>query len=416
MASPMMAADEDEGIGYETIDYPAFPRWVMNGTSIFENYVKPYCEKNSRVDYFMWMPTAALMMNYLGTKVKVAYKDWKPSIYLVLIGEKGRANKSSSIKDGMQFLEFAGVLQMYSKDVKNADGKTVVFEAGSPEGLGTDMQRINCKNAVLFYDELQSLVGKARIENSGLTGAMLKLYESGNFSNSIKSKKDSFSVPPGSYIATVVAATTDKKFSELWAQMAGDDTGLDDRFTFVLQPETLPDTVIQEIVPYQQAALETRKLIDRAVNQGTYKFFDWTPFNETLKKYGNRAQIRAEKWALYFAIDQGLTEIDEECVEKGIALVRYEAEVKKYLMTFEARNEEANIQQSVVRLLKKNKGTIPVRDLERKMSVQRYGTTVWSRAFLGLINSGYVEIEGSGVKGDKKIVRLLRDMRFGDDD
>jgi Bifunctional DNA primase/polymerase, N-terminal len=412
---PESAAEPEEEIEFENIEYPVFPKWVMSGTSIYENFVKPYCAVNSRVDYFMWMPTAAMMLNYLGTKIKVPLKGWKPSIYLVLIGEKGRANKSSSIKDGMKFLEFAGVLQMYSKDTKNADGKTVVWEAGSPEGLGTDMQRINCKNAVLFYDELSSLVSKAGIEGSGMNSALLKMYESANFSNSIKAKKDAFSVAPDTYVATVVTATTDKKFTELWSKLAGEDTGLDDRFTFLLQPENLPETTIQEVVPYQLGALETRKLIDRAVNQGEFKFFDQTPFIETLKKYGTRAEIRAEKWALYFAMDMGLTEIDEDCVERGIALARYEAEVKKYLMTFEAKNDESNIQQSLMRLLKKSNGRLTYREVERKLSIGRYGTTLWNRAFFGLINSGYIVQEGRGAKGDPKCVRMIRDMDFNGD-
>jgi hypothetical protein len=244
---------------------------------------------------------------------------------------------------------------------------------------------------------------------------LLKMYESANFSNSIKSKKDAFSVAPDTYVATVVTATTDKKFTELWSKLAGEDTGLDDRFTFLLQPENLPETTIQEVVPYQLGALETRKLIDRAVNQGEFKFFDQTPFIETLKKYGTRAEIRAEKWALYFAMDMGLTEIDEDCVERGIALARYEAEVKKYLMTFEAKNDESNIQQSLMRLLKKSNGRLTYREVERKLSIGRYGTTLWNRAFFGLINSGYIVQEGRGAKGDPKCVRMIRDMDFNGD-
>ncbi len=123
-----------------------------------------------------------------------------------------------------------------------------------------------------------------------------------------------------------------------------------------------------------------------------------------------------KKWALYFAIDMGLTEIDEDCVERGIALARYESEVKKYLMTFEAKNDESAIQQGIVRLLKKNNGKIESRELDRLMSSTRYGTTLWTRSFLGLINSGYITTVGRGVKGDPRYVKLLRDMRFSDDD
>lgn len=410
------ASEPEEDVDFQSIEYPLFPKWVMHGTSIYENFVKPSCDISSRIDYFMWMPAAALMMNYLGTKVSVPFKSWKPSFYLVFIGEKGRAHKSSSIKAAMKFLELGGMLSMYSKDIKNADGKTVVWEAGSPEGLGTDMQRTNCRNAVLFYDELSALVGKARIEGSGMNSALLKLYESSNFSNSIKAKKDAFSIAPDSYVTTVITATTDKKFSELWSQLAGEDTGLNDRFTFVYQPEELPERQLENVASFHEGALKTRILVDKAINQATFKFFDQTPFKVAQENYDTRAIIRAEKWALYFAIDQGLTEIDEDCVERGIALARYEVEVKNYLMTFEAKNDESAIQQGIVRLLKKNSGEMALRDIERHLSANKYGLTNWNRAFFALTNSGYISMRGRGVKGDPKIVTLLRDMKFGDDD
>ena len=79
-------------------------------------------------------------------------------------------------------------------------------------------------------------------------------------------------------------------------------------------------------------------------------------------------EIRAEKWALYFAIDMGLDEIDEDCVARGIEMVKYEEAVEDYLMTFEAKNDESRIQQGVIRLLKKNEGTMVKREVERMLS------------------------------------------------
>ena len=405
-----------EDISYDEAKYPVFPKWVMWGTSVYEGFVKPYCEKNSRVDYFMWMPTAAMMLNYIGNKVSVDLKGWKPSIYLVLVGERGRANKSSSIKDGMKYLEFASVLQMYGKESKNADGKSYVWEAGSPEGLGTDMQRTNCKNAILFYDELSALVSKAGIEGSGMNSTLLKMYESANFSNSIKSKKDTFSVAPDSYVATLITATTDKKFTELWSKLAGEDTGLNDRFTFVLQPQVLPEVKLQEVVSYHEAALETRKLIDKAVQQGKFAFDDQTPFREALNIYkDNRIVARAEKWALYFAVDSGLTSIDEECVAKGLALAKYEMEVKDFLNPYEAKNDESNIQQSIIRLLKRNKGSMAYRELEKGLNGIRYGMTIWKRALASLVDMDVISVGGRGVKGSPQMVVLLRDVHIGNE-
>lgn len=409
-------AEEAEPLNFEPIEYPLFPRHVMFGTSIYEGFVKQYCESNSRIDYFMWMPTAVMMMNYLGTKITVPFISWKPSFYVVLIGKKGRANKSSSIRDAMRFLEFASVLSMYSKSIKNADGKSIVWEAGSPEGLGTDMMRTNCKNAILVYDELSALVGKASIEGSGMSSALLKLYDSNSFSNSIKTKKDTFNIDPGTYCATLITATTDRKFAELWSQLAGEDTGLNDRFTWVLEPKNLPPLKLEHAVNYNEAALATRKVIDVAVTKGTYQFFDKTPLQRILEVYGNRTAARAEKWALYFAIDLGLDEVDEDCVARGIEIVKYEESVKDYLMTFEAKNDESAIQQGVVRLLKKNGGTMEKRDVERALKANKYGLSVWRKSFYALVQEGFIVIEGKGCKGDPCVVRMTRDMTFGSQD
>jgi hypothetical protein len=401
---------------FNMIEYPLFPRHVMFDTSIYNGFVKPYCEANSRVDYFMWMPAAAMMMNYIGTKITVPFSSWKPSFFIVLIGKKGRTHKSSSIKDAMKFLEYASVLSMYSKNIKNADSKSLVWQAGSPEGLGTDMMRTNCKNAVLVYDELSTLVGKARIEGSGMSGALLSLYDSNNFSNSIKAKKDTFSIDPGSYCATLVTATTDRKFTDLWSQLAGEDTGLNDRFTWVLEPQALPEMKLEHVVDYNEAALATRCVIDKAVSKGKYQFFDKTPLQRTLAVHGPRAAVRAEKWALYFAIDLQLDEIDEDCVARGIEMVKYEEAVKDYLLTFEAKNDESAIQQGVVRLLKKNGGLMEKRNIERGLNANKYGGTNWDRAYNWLVNSGHIVEYGKGCKGDPRMVKLIRDMSFGRDD
>ena len=331
----------------------------------------------------------------------------------MLIGKKGRANKSSSIKDAQKFLEYASVLAMYSKSIKNAEGKTIVWESGSPEGLGTDAMRINCKNMALVYDELSSLVGKARIEGSGMSSALLKLYDSNNFANSIKSKKDTFNIDPDSYCATLITATTDRKFAELWSQLAGEDTGLNDRFTWVLEPKTLPELKLENKINYMEAALATRRVIDAAVNKGTYQFFDKTPLQRILEVYGNRTAARAEKWALYFAIDLQLEEIDEDCVARGIEMVKYEESVKDYLLTFEAKNDEAAIQQGTLRLLKKNGGVMNKNDVIRTLSYDKYGISVWRKAYYALLTEGYIIEEGKGVKGDPRTIRMIRDMQFG---
>jgi len=196
---PAQAPNQPEEIApvkLTKIPYPVFPEWVMKGTSLYEGFVRPVCAVNSRIPYFMFVPAAALMMNYLGNKVKVEQRNQIPSFFIVLIGEKGRAIKSSSVEDAIEYLQVAQIIEHAGNDTKNAGGKSLVWTVGSPEGLGLEMSRTNCGNAVLFYDELTTLTSKAEIDSSSLKSSLLTLYESGKFSNTIKSRKEDLSINP----------------------------------------------------------------------------------------------------------------------------------------------------------------------------------------------------------------------------
>jgi hypothetical protein len=202
----------------------------------------------------------------------------------------------------------------------------------------------------------------------------------------------------------------------LWSQLAGEDTGLNDRFTWILEPKQLPAKKLPYAVNFAEAAQVTRKLIEKAVEKRTYQFFDKTPLMKTLEMYDNRAAARAEKWALYFAIDLGLSEIDEDCLERGIEMVKYEYAVKDYLEVFEAKNDESAIQQGTMRLLRKNGGRMSKQEIIRALNYDDYGISIWRKAYYALVTEGHIVEEGRGVKGDPRMVRMLRDMRGSKND
>lgn len=401
---------------FEDSVYPRFPRWVMEGTSLYETYVKPICEHNERVDYFMWLPAMTMLLNYVGPKIKIknnglGTRAFKGSIFQILICKPGKGHKSSSVEDGMKQFNYAGILQHNSKDLKNADGKVIVWSAGSPEGLGLEMQRTNCKNAILYYDELSKLVNKAGIDGSGMVSDLLTLYESGKFANTVKSSKDAYSLDPDTYCVSLIACTTEGKFAELWSRMAGSDTGLDDRFVFIFQPEQFPEPKLRTVVNTLLGSIETKKRIDKAIQQGEYGFEDASPLLELVQE-NNRLADRAEKWALSLAIDLGLDEIDLECVERAKYIVKYEQDVKRYLRFYEATTREGAIQQEIRRTLEMSKGVLSKRELMRKIHADRHGTTVWNQAYRGLINSNIIREEGQGTRSSPVVVRLLQKREF----
>lgn len=405
-----------------TIEYPAFPLFAIEGTSLYENFVKPICDVNSRIPYFMWFPAMTVMLNYLGTKVHVAGKNLMPTYFVILIGQKGRAIKSSSVESAIRYLSEAGIVNYASLDSGMAQGKSLVWSAGSPEGLALDMHKTNCKNPVLYYDELKHLVSKAGIDGSSFKAALLTIYESGNLQNVIKSKKESYGLLPGTYCGSLIACTTPKNFSELWSVLSYGSEGLDDRFTFVFQPEVLPAKKPETVVPVFQNAVKTKTLIDKALQRGTFTISDdalkMLEDHYARRGVSNRVNIRALKLAFYFAVDLGRDEIDEDCVERAIAICDYEIAVKKYFPTTSAQSKLAAAQLKLRLILQRQKNgrmrLFGKNGLLRAMGSDSYDTSFWYVLYQGLIKSGHIREEEQD--GDKIVQLMLPIVNQDEDD
>lgn len=393
--------------------YPRFPTEVMFGTSIYDNFVKPIADENSRIPYFMWYPAMQIMMNYLGMRVHISGKKFKGGMYSVIIGRKGSI-KSDSVNDAIEYFSAMGVADHAAEDTTAAQGRSLVWTAGSPEGLGADMAKTNCKNAILFYDELSMLTKKAGIDGSAMVSTLNQIYESGKFGNTTKDKKTNYSLAPGTYAASLIACTTDETFQSLWSTLAGGSTGLTDRTVFILQPEELPEMTPQVVINTNVNAYKTKTLMDKAIQQGMYKIYDQAPLNRVYK-LGNRYGHRAEKYALYFAIDLGRDDIDEECIERACMLVDYEIAVKKFLQTYESVTREGQLQQQMFAELRNKGGQMRLRELERKMHVERMGTSLWEKTYTGARKAGWVYEFGTGVKSDPVFVTLVRDPEEEED-
>jgi hypothetical protein len=407
--TPQPATPEEiKPVECTAVPYPTFPRWVIDGTSIGDGLVKPVCAINSRYPEFMFMPAVTLMLNYLGTKVQIEGKRLIPSFFMIAIGRKGRVIKSSSVNDTIEYLQNARLVDHAGPTIRAAEGRTLIWSPGSAEGLGLEMARTNCRNAVLFYDELKSFTDKAGIDGSSLQSNLLRLYGAGDFSNTIKSRREQYSFAPYTYCASFIANTTDQNFTPLWSKMAGGTSGLDDRFFFLYQPEILMDMKPYKFVNTVAGAVRTREIVDKAVKQQVFRFEDDMLLEMNMQALGNRGIDRVEKLALYFAVDTGRDMIDDECIERAVALIKYEQSVKKYLTSFESTTSQGQLQGEIIQLLQRNGGVVTERQIYRVLHPERHGTWVWEKAYGGLINAGWIAESGSGRKGSPKQIVLLR--------
>jgi hypothetical protein len=395
-------------LGLDVHKHPKFPRWIFAGTSVYEGLVKPICDVNSREPEFIFVPAVVLLLNYVANKVRVKHKQLIPSLFMVSIAKPARTFKSACVNSAIEYFKHAGMVDNGDCAMENANGRALVWKAGSPEGLGIEMSRLKCKNAILFYDELKELTSKASIEGSSLSNALLTLYESGKYANLVKDKKKSYSFDPHSYCASLIACCTEESFSEEWAKLVGRSSGLESRMTFLYEPEVLKPLTTEIYVETAAAAIETRRLVDQAIQQGVFEISNSAPLQEQIEALGVRGEARAEKFALFFAIDLGLDCISEDCIERGLALAKYEQDVKRFLALGEAETKEAALQQKIVRALQRNKGLMDHRRLRSNCHASRYGTTAWSIAYSGLRKDGQIKEEGGGVPSDPKMVRLIR--------
>jgi hypothetical protein len=403
--------EKPERLIIKAVPYPIFPDpdWLFGGCSIYEGLVRPICKANpSRRPEFMALPALTILLNYIGTKVRIEYKGLIPSIYLVLIARKGRLFKSSSIQDAIEYLKEVGIVDYAHAGTRNAEGKSLVWSAGSPEGIGIEMARTNCKNSILFFDELSTLSKKASIEGSNLGPAISTMYESGLFANTVKGKKEQYSHSPGTYCASIIAATTDKNFISTMAPIITSAQGNDERFMYLLQPEVLPKSVPQMLVNTKDRSAETRKRIDKAIQKGVYSIDGDMTRLEHLSEINNRVEQRCEKWALALCVDLGRDSIDDDILERAHAICKYELAVKKYLFIPETTTREGGIQAEILQLLQRSGGSIMERDLHRIMHPERHGTSLWWQVYSGLIRGGWIIEDGQGTRGSPKQIILLR--------
>ena len=222
----------------------------MWGTSIYLGLVKPVIETSDKYPELLFMPALLLLLNYIAGKVRIRGKFEIPNMFLGIIGPYGNFFKSTCCELAQTYFINMGLAAKYHSSLRNAEGKTIIISAGSPEGFGLRMQSLNAKNGVLYFDELGKFIGKANIENSTFTEDLCTMYDSREFQNVIKSTKNSYAFNAGSYCFSWMWCTTDRKFPSLWQKLANDSSGLNDRMFFLLTPQvekktglyTTPDT------------------------------------------------------------------------------------------------------------------------------------------------------------------------------
>lgn len=391
---------------------PVFPLWTLFGTSVYDGLIQPAIKESSKHAEFIALPAIQLMLNYLSGKVEIGtLHHTNLNLFVGLISPYGKFFKSSSCQLAHDYFRCVGISRVYGPDVKTAEGQIIIMQAGSSEGFGLKMQGCNAKNGLLFNDELGKLVAKAGIENSSFASDILSWYESGQFGNNTKNHKTNFNFENGTYTFGWLWCTTDRGFNRHWPKLAGISSGLEDRMFFVVCPETPKATVPLQTPNFFSGAIETKRRIDKAIQQKQFQFEDFKAFSAKVSDLDPRSMALVEKLALYLAVDLGLSEIDIDCVERAVALVGYRNQATRFLSPIEAENQQGRLQKEMIRELQQRNGKMPRREFCRNLDYTRYGLDVWNRAYGTMLQAKIlVEFDEETTPGKRatKMVGLVK--------
>ena len=137
------------------------------------------------------------------------------------------------------------------------------------------------------------MTSKVKIEASSMAKHLMTMYESGQFSNTIKARKENFDFPPGSYCASIIACNAEKTFLSNMGPILKAGEGMDERWFYLYQPDpkTWPVNKDYVFVNTVVGAQETKKRIEKAVQQGVFEIEDFFGLLDKMAAVNNRIDV-----------------------------------------------------------------------------------------------------------------------------
>jgi hypothetical protein len=369
---------------------PEFPIWAVDQTSVWKGLVEPAMATSSKHGEFIFMPAMQMIMNYLSGKVGIKMHTTRMNMFVGLISPYGQFFKSSSCKLAHDYCRWMNIGAVLSKTTTSAVAKrsTLVAQAGSPEGFGLTIQRLEGSKAILYNDELGKFVSKAGIESSSFADDLLTWYGAADFGNNVTTARNNFNFEGGTYTFGWLWCTTDRGFNRHWPKLAGIASGLVDRMFFVVSPEKPKATIMYKDPDFVAGAEGTKRLINAAIAKKDYEFEDPDNFARGVAGLDPRSMELVMNISLFLAIDMGKDMIDDDVMERALALVEYRNQAAAFLAPIEADNLQGRLQKEIIRELKQNRGKMSYRDLCRNLDFNRYGVDVWNRAYKTMLPYG----------------------------
>ncbi len=331
-------------------------------------------------------------LTYLGAcvctlvRVRSPFESDEPRIYAIKVAPSGTGRKSS----GQQL-----ITRFYEPLI---EGRVIVTHGvGSAEGLAKRMEAGG--SAMLQYDEFRSFVDKSSAQGSVLLPMVGSLFSTTRYENATKASTISLT---DAHLSMVGACTTETFTTMFNPQFR--NIGFLNRLFIVTGHRTSRKAIPEEVPGVLLKALQARTLqqIARAEQQkprldftapARRRWEEWyhalpeSPYHARLDTYGFRLAalyaVTTESWIITLPI-----------VDAVLALLDYQAKVRRELDPIDAMGVTARMERFILRAL--TKGRMGEGRLHRLCNIRHYGLWSFNAALKNLKAQEWVQMQKAG--------------------
>jgi hypothetical protein len=288
----------------------------------------------------------------------------QPRLYMLLLGESADDRKSTAISKTIEFFHEA------ITDFKTSWG------VGSAEGLQKKLEEGN--QLLLCIDEFKQFVSKCKIESSVLLPCVCTLFES----NRYEARTKTVDISLKNAHLSMLAASTLQTYQYTW-DTSFTDIGFNNRL-FIVPGSAGKKFSIPLSIPGNEKVYLRKSLASILCNIGTSlsldikqeakDLYDTWYFNVERSVHAKRLDTYALRFMSLLAVNEGKTEIDQEIVEKVIALVNWQLEARKLHDPIDADSNIAKLEERIRRVLRSG----PKTERELKLSAHAHRAGLWT--------------------------------------
>jgi hypothetical protein len=360
-------------------DETSFPTFAMGGIARdFADLYSSYLEPPKEFFFFSFLTClGSILANRLTLASEV---QPQPRLYTLILGESADDRKSTAIVKTIDFF----------KDTMKEFG--ICYGVGSAEGLQARINDCSPHSLLLVFDELKAFVSKCKIEASVLLPCVNTLFESNRYESRTK-KTDIFLEDA---FLSILSASTIQTYENMWSTQFT-DIGFNNRIFIVPasgeRKHSIPQKIPQKEKDFLKKQMSERlqlveKFTELDITSEARNLFDKWYLDLEGSIHSKRLDTYALRLMPLLAINEGKSEVDEEMVNKVIALMDWQLTVRKLYDPIDADNEVAKMENRIRRCLKSQ--PMGNRDLKKKCHVERHGIWLFDMAFRNLQKAGEI--------------------------